>query len=66
VARPPGRGRKGHGETIIGLVKTECMRITALHNGAFITIATVEYAAMGWGQLELPSTGAAQAATAVS
>ncbi len=35
-------------ETIIGLFKTECIRTTVFHEGAYKTIADVEYATAGW------------------
>ncbi|MGH3480079.1 MAG: IS3 family transposase [Nocardioidaceae bacterium] len=35
-------------ETIIGLFKTECIRTTVFHSGAYKTIAEVEYATAGW------------------
>jgi transposase InsO family protein len=35
-------------ETLIGLYKTECIRTTVFHSGAFKTIANVEYATAGW------------------
>ncbi len=35
-------------ETINGLYKTECIRTTIFHDGAYKTIADVEYATAGW------------------
>jgi putative transposase len=35
-------------ETLIGLYKTECIRTTVFHAGAFKTLADVEYATAGW------------------
>jgi len=35
-------------ECVIGLYKTECIRTTAFHAGAYRTIADVEYATAGW------------------
>jgi len=35
-------------ESIIGLFKTECIRTTVFHAGAFKTLADVEFAAAGW------------------
>ena len=35
-------------ETIIGLFKTECIRTTVFHAGAYKTIADVEFAVAGW------------------
>jgi transposase InsO family protein len=35
-------------ESIIGLFKTEYIRTTVLHPGAYKTIADVEFAAAGW------------------
>ena len=35
-------------ESIIGLFKTECIRTTVFHPGAYKTIADVEYAVAGW------------------
>jgi transposase InsO family protein len=35
-------------ECVIGLYKTECIRTTVFHPGAYKTIADVEYATAGW------------------
>jgi putative transposase len=35
-------------ETLIGLYKTECIRTTVFHTGAYKTLADVEYATAGW------------------
>jgi transposase InsO family protein len=35
-------------ETVIGLYKTECIRTTVFHPGAYKTITDVEYATAGW------------------
>jgi transposase InsO family protein len=35
-------------ESIIGLFKTECIRTTVFHAGAYKTIADVEFAVAGW------------------
>ena len=35
-------------ESINGLYKTECIRTTVFHRGAFKTIADVEFATAGW------------------
>ena len=35
-------------ETVIGLYKTECIRTTVFHPGAYKTLADVEYATAGW------------------
>jgi transposase InsO family protein len=35
-------------ESIIGLFKTECIRTTVFHTGAFKTLADVEFATAGW------------------
>ena len=35
-------------ETINGLYKAECIRTTIFHDGAYKTIADVEYATAGW------------------
>ncbi len=35
-------------ETINGLFKTECIRTTVFHPGAYKTIADVEFATAGW------------------
>ena len=35
-------------ETINGLYKAECIRTTVFHDGAFKTLADVEYATAGW------------------
>jgi len=35
-------------ETIIGLFKTECIRTTVFHAGAYKTLADVEFAVAGW------------------
>lgn len=35
-------------ECVIGLFKTECIRTTVFHHGAYRTIADVEWATAGW------------------
>ena len=35
-------------ECVIGLYKTECIRTTVFHAGAYRTISDVEYATAGW------------------
>jgi len=35
-------------ETVNGLYKTECIRTTVFHPGAYKTLADVEYATAGW------------------
>ena len=35
-------------ETVNGLFKTECIRTTVFHDGAYKTIADVEFATAGW------------------
>jgi transposase InsO family protein len=35
-------------ESVIGLFKTECIRTTVFHPGAYKTLADVEFATAGW------------------
>jgi putative transposase len=35
-------------ESIIGLLKTECIATTAFHDGPYKTLADIEYATTGW------------------